>query len=115
MNNRCGRCKMTGHFASRCTVNIDDANFGFKTLAKYATDDNAVVTTKKVVAVTNTFAALDDSTEEESPRTPRVKKTPEQTACPWAPVKKNAAELSCPTTTQKKQQKAWADYESDDE
>lgn len=109
LNNKCGRCKKIGHFASRCTVNIDVT---YKDTVKIGVKDTVKDTVK--VVVTNAFAELDDSTEE-SPCTPRIKKTPEQTACPWAPVKKNPAEHICPTTAPKKQPKSWADYDSDDE
>ena len=104
MNNRCGKCKNTGHFTSHCKVVINDVVINDKKIVIKA----LMKEPDEPMKVANTFALLE---EDASPRTPRLKKSIEQMDCPWAPIKKSRAEKTSP----KKHPKSWADWEESDE
>jgi hypothetical protein len=109
---QCNKCGRTGHFAKYCTASNTISKTVDKFLEKYREPEVELKTVIKPVAKAaavssvNPYAGLEETSDEESPRTPSKSKA--ETECPWAPEKAVKPQKPKPVN--------WADWsDSDDE
>jgi hypothetical protein len=86
----CRKCGRNGHFAKYCTASMHVSDAVMKSIKKASEKASEKPAEKPVVKglskSTNLFAELEESSDEESPRTPKKEKVVDA-ECPGAPSK----------------------------
>lgn len=82
----CSKCGRNGHFAKYCTASMHVSDAVMKMCVKRIEKPSEKPVVKGLSKTANLFAELEESSDEESPRTPKKEKAVEA-ECPGAPAR----------------------------